>query len=69
MAKVVYEEINPSLLPEGVRFDVPMRNQGQIVEIAYGGFSRAEHGEGDPYMRVTNRSDNTISYYKLGGAK
>jgi len=53
-------------IPEGVRFDVPGRNQGQIVEVAYGGFSRGEHGAGDPYKRVVDRSEGpTPRYYMI----
>ncbi len=59
-----YIRISESQIPEGVRFDVPGPNQGQIVEVAYGGFGRAEHGDGDPYKRVTDRSDRSVEYYK-----
>lgn len=52
-------------IPDGVRFDVTMRNQGQIVEIAYGGFGRAEHDAGDPYKRVTDHSDGSVTYFRL----
>lgn len=51
-----YEPLHASKLPVGVRFDVPGRNQGQIVEIAYGGFSRYAHDHGDPYQRITDLS-------------
>ncbi len=59
-----YVRIQASEVPAGVRFDVPAHNQGQIVEVAYGGFDRAEHGAGDPYKRVTDRSDRSVAYYK-----
>lgn len=52
-------------VPGNVRFDVPRHCQGQIVEVAYGGFSRAEHCEGDPYKRVIDRSTNTKIYYAM----
>jgi len=63
-----YVEIKRSEVPGGVRFDVPRRNQGQIVEIAYGGFARSEHDEGDPYKRETDRSlpaEQRTKFYKL----
>lgn len=44
-------------IPEGVRFDVPRRNQGQMIEVAYGGFGRYENDEGAPYKRVTDRGE------------
>ncbi len=62
--KTQYIKIDMSEVPSGVRFDVPRHNQGQIVEIAYGGFDRAEHGNGDPYKRVRDRSDGSIVYYR-----
>lgn len=65
MASYEYVEIRESEVPARVRFDVPGRLQGQIVEIAYGGWSRGEHDEGDPYQRVTDRSlVNSRRYYK-----
>ena len=57
MTTTNYIEINEDQIPAGVRFDVPARNQGQIVEIAYGGYDRAEHDEGDPYQRVIDKSE------------
>lgn len=64
-----YIQIKADEVPEGVRFDVNGRDAGQIVERAYGGFSRAEHGYGDPYMRINDQSTRTVTYYRLGGAK
>ncbi len=64
MTKAEYVRISESQIPEGVRFDVTGPNQGQIVEVAYGGFGRAEHGQGDPYKRVTDKSDRTVAYFK-----
>lgn len=59
-----YVQIDPSLIPDKVRFDVPRRNQGQTVEVAYGGFDRSEHDEGDMYERITDRSTGGIKYSK-----
>jgi len=66
MAKGKYVRCNESDVPERVRFDVPRANQGQIVEIAYGGFGRYEHDVGDPYKRVIDRSigPDAAIYYR-----
>lgn len=68
MADKYGTEIQASEVPRGVRFDVTRRDQGQMVEYAYGGFSRGEHGEGDPYQRVTDRSTGRVQYYRHDGA-
>lgn len=52
-------------IPAGVCFSVPGRNQGQIIEVAYGGFGRAEHDDGDPYKRICDGSDASTTYYRL----
>ena len=59
MSRRKYEPCDGSIVPEHVRFDVPGRHQGQIVECAYGGDRRhaREHDEGDPWMRVTDYSE------------
>lgn len=64
-----YKQINGSEVPAGVRWHVPRRNQGQIVEVAYGGFGRGEMDAGDPYKRVEDRSEPTdsperVTYYR-----
>lgn len=51
-----YVEVGEDEIPKRVRFDVPRRNQGQIVEVAYGGFGRAEMDSCDPYRRITDTS-------------
>lgn len=67
-----YTPITPNQVPDGLRFDVPRRNQGQIVEVAYGGpmSQRSEHDEGAPYKRVTDASEppsspDRVRYYRL----
>jgi hypothetical protein len=62
-----YKRITSDQLPKGVRFDVPPQNQGQAIEVAYGGFARSEHCDGDPYRRVTDRSigNGVVTYYKM----
>lgn len=61
---MTYKKCELNDVPATVRFDVPRRNQGQMVEIAYGGFERAEHDEGAPFKRVTDRSEQTTTYYR-----
>jgi hypothetical protein len=62
-----YEECCEAAVPASVNFDVTPRNQGQTVEVAYGGFGRAEHDAGDPYKRITDRSTRSVTYYRLVG--
>ncbi len=63
----MYTKIDESELPDGLRFDVPRMNQGQNIEAAYAAWptTRYEAGVGDKYKRVTNRVNQTITYYKL----
>jgi hypothetical protein len=56
--------ITAAELPLRLRFDTPRRNQGQIVEVSYGTFGRAEADSCDPYMLVTDHSDGTTSFYR-----
>ena len=63
--KAKYIEIPANEIPYGVRFDVSARTQGQMIEVAYGGFLRSEHGVGDPYKRVTDRTDRSVTYYHM----
>lgn len=49
-------------IPAGVQFTTPRRNQGQIVEVSYGGFGRSEFGFGDPYRHRIDRSDGSSEY-------
>jgi len=52
-----YIPCNESDIPPNVRFDVPPRNQGQAVEVAYGDIGRGGPNDvGDPWKRVTDRS-------------
>lgn len=65
MAKFTYTQISEESVPGDVRFDVPRRHQGQMVEIAYGGHCRSEHDEGDMYRRVTDRATRAVRYFRL----
>lgn len=63
----VYTRCAVTAIPTGVRFDVPRASQGQIVEVAFGGFDRCEHDDGAPYMRRHDRSMGSagVEYYRL----
>jgi len=57
--------------PSGLRWDVPQKNQGQIVEIAYAHGPRAarkeyEAGYGATYQRMSDASDGSVKFYKRG---
>lgn len=65
MTKHTYIQVSESAVPGDVRFDVPRRHQGQMVEIAYGGHCRSEHDDGDMYRRVTDRATRQVRYAKL----
>lgn len=60
-----YKPCAESDVPGNVRFDTPRRWQGQLVERAYGGWSRAEHDVGDPWKRVTDHTTGAVSYFRL----
>lgn len=63
---VKYIEIPAAQVPEDIRWDVPARNQGQIVEVAYGDHRRygSEANHGAPYKRVTDHSEGSVTYYR-----
>jgi len=60
-----YVAIDTAQIPAKVRFDIPRRHQGQIIEVAYGDFGRSEADHGSPYKRVTDTSifPAEVSYY------
>jgi hypothetical protein len=65
-----YRKITEAAIPPSVRFDVPQHHVGQAIEVAYGGFGRAEHDDGAPYKRVVDHSAalnaaGRISFYAL----
>lgn len=62
-----YVRCQESEIPAGVRFDVPRFFQGQIVQIAYGGFERSPHGPGSPYLYRKDQSTGIVEYYRLCG--
>lgn len=57
MSKTKYIPTTADEIPADVRWEVPARNQGQMVEVAYaspGSRYCADHG--DKYQRVLDRS-------------
>lgn len=71
---VRYVRIGREEIPTKVRFDVPKRHAGQMIEVAYGGFSRHEHDDGAPFKRVIDKSIAETKYFRLstcspGGAQ
>lgn len=64
-----YIAIPANDVPANIRFDVPRRHQGQIVEIAYGDlrYYRSFADVGAPYKREHDRSlgPHAITYYRL----
>jgi len=62
-----YVTIPASAIPTNVRWDVPARNQGQIVEVAYAEAVKSpyEAGYGSTYRRTTDRSDGSVTYAAL----
>lgn len=67
--KYIYDECSEQDIPTTVRFDTPGRNQGQFVEVQYGGWSRFMHDVGDPYKRVIDHSvgPGSIRWYRRQG--
>jgi hypothetical protein len=68
MPAIRYKEIPAEQVPDGLRFDVPGRNQGQIVEVAYADNLRARSSApadvGATYRRTTDGSDRSVVYAK-----
>ena len=58
-----YVKVEERHVPRGVRFDVTRASAGQMIQIAYSGFDRHEHGDGDRFKMVTDRSLREASYY------
>lgn len=62
----IYVEILKSEVPDGVRFHVPARYQGQTVERAYGtAHLTREADEGDLWFRIHDHSDRSTRYFRL----
>lgn len=61
-----WRKVNESDVPLGLRWDTPQQNQGQIVEVSYGGPVQqlSEHCELDArWKRVFDHSDRQVNYY------
>ena len=63
--KTTSEYLPIDSIPRGVRMDIDRSTAGQIVTTSYGGWSRAEHGYGDPYMQERDGSDGSVRSYRL----
>ena len=61
---ISYRPIPASAVPAGLRWDVPPRHQGQIVEVAYADAGRGRYAasEGDEYRQTTDRSTGEVAY-------
>jgi hypothetical protein len=61
-----YVEVAASGFISDLRWDVPRRNAGQIVEVAYSAFppSRGEADHGDKYKRVYDASTGDVRYFE-----
>lgn len=74
MSTTEYAEVAASEVPQSIVWITPDRGRGQIVETSYstgrpaglGGNYDADHG--DRWMRVTDHSDGSTSYYRLARA-
>ena len=68
MSEYEYEIVKAADIPSGVRWAVPPFNQGQIIEVAYGDFGyfgMAMPCVGDPWKRITDRSEvDGPTYYR-----
>jgi hypothetical protein len=68
-----YRAVPASEVPDSIVFTTPARNTGQIVEVSYsrgipaGRARDMEAGDGDPWMRVTDRSDRSVTFYRRDG--
>lgn len=70
MSKSKYTKMSSAPTARILRWDVPARHQGQIVEHAFSAFGRGEADEGDAYMRITDKSlppgaHGRVEYYSL----
>jgi hypothetical protein len=66
---IEYTPTSEAAIPANVRFDTPRQNQGQMITESYGGFCRAEHDHGDPYMRICDSSTGSTKYFVRVGFK
>jgi hypothetical protein len=66
MTRYRYDLIDASSVPSDLRWDVPQRNQGQIVEVAYADHPTCadEACYGSRYQRVIDGSDRSVAFYR-----
>lgn len=65
-------EIDQNELPAGLRWDIPRKNQGQIVEVSYADRHTGAGGAAEwhaDFKRVADRSDGSIDYYRATEAE
>ena len=69
MTTTTWIEIQSWDVPPRVRrWDTPSHLQGQILEVSYGAFGRAEAGDDSLYKREVDRSTGVTKYYRRAEA-
>lgn len=63
----MYKTITASAVPANLRWDLPQRNAGQTVEVAYADHPthQYEADTGSKYRRAYDRSDRAVRYSVL----
>jgi hypothetical protein len=70
LSKRTYQPVPGADVPQDIIWTTPRRNQGQTVEVSYslgipaGKTAGMEAGHGDPWMRETDHSDGTVTYFR-----
>jgi hypothetical protein len=64
-----YYKIPETEVPEGVRWDVPRQNQGQIVTASYADWpwSQCEACHGARYQKVYDAGDQSLAFHRRDG--
>jgi hypothetical protein len=60
----MWSAVDADTIPAHGRWDVPEYLQGQIVEYAFLVFGSDTAGTSEPFMRVTDASDQTVSHWR-----
>jgi hypothetical protein len=56
IANTTYQIISESLVPDGLTWDIPRQNQGQMVKVSYGNYGRGSPDVGSLYRCTIDRS-------------
>jgi hypothetical protein len=56
--------VEENRIPVSSRWDVPAYLQGQMVEYAFLVFGSDSAGTSEPFMRVTDASDRSVTYWR-----